>query len=187
MDTLYGICEYLLCDKGLEYESSKILINNIFFLSIYGKNRFVCKSTLPVTADADGIHIERIACIYKNLSFNKIVILPHNIKKTVNEYYELVMQQNCFEVLLSANHSTNFYLCYTKENKKINDCYSEAQRLEELLRHEVTEFDELENFRNVMLEKGKTDYLNYTHKQLFIFREELISLKRFYELKNNTL
>lgn len=62
-------------------------------------------------------------------------------------------------------------------------CYSEAARLEDLLRYNISsEVRSLEAFRNMKIKQGESHFSDYLHKQLFLLREEEFDLEIFYQL-----
>lgn len=181
---LTDICEYLINNKGLDWKKSKSMIHVIVFLSFYGKKR-IENMEIEVCAKMNGPYIPKLTDIYKsNIFSNKKKILSDNIKNIIDEYYDLVSKEAYeIKILSSSCHSVYFYHCYMKEDTKYNthNCYIEADRLEELLKYDISsEWFFLECFRNLKIKEGENEYLYYTHKQLFLLREDDFSLENYY-------
>lgn len=190
---IQDICEYLIEDKGLTGKASRVIIQKVIFLSIYGKNGM--KNIEPeVCAKMNGPYMNDVAAAYKKRDMfgNKKEILPDEVKSVVDKYYTLVSEETggkeYSEVLVAACQSVYYYHCYMSENTtyRRDKCYSEAARLEDLLKYNINpssdESRSLEAFRNVKTKQGESHFLNYSLKQLFLLREEEIGLEMFYEL-----
>lgn len=95
------ICEYLINNKGLFEKTSRVIIQKVIFLSVYGKKR-IEKIEPEVCAKMCGPYINKVANVYKtgmidmidmvDMLGNKKEILPDKIKSIVDEYYTLVSE-----------------------------------------------------------------------------------------------